>query len=60
MSAVLLPGASGVSSIAADMLVRLDEGDYLELQAFQDSGGALSTLSSSDNQARMTVVWERL
>lgn len=52
--------AAAVTSVMPSMLVRLEEGDYLEVAAFQDSGGSLSTLNSSDNQSRMTVEWSRL
>lgn len=61
-SAVLLPpsGAATSAVAAPGQLIHLNEGDYLEAQAFQDSGVSLSTLSSSDNQSRMTVEWSRL
>lgn len=39
-------------------LVYLNVGDYVELQAFQDSGGALNTVSTTDSQPRLMVSWE--
>lgn len=35
----------------------LNVGDYVELWAFQDSGGALNTSVTAENQPSMTVCW---
>lgn len=51
---------SGVGTHAASMMIFLNENDYLQLNAFQDSGGNLATSSSSNNYSRMTVEWVRL
>ncbi len=61
-SAVLLPPSGGATSAIAapGQLIYLAEGDYLEAQAFQDSGVSLATLASSDNQSRTAVEWSRL
>jgi hypothetical protein len=37
--------------------VYLNVGDYVEAQGFQDSGGALNTAVSTDQQSNMTVRW---
>lgn len=39
-------------------LAYLNVGDYLEIDAYQNSGGALNTASSSDLDSSMAVVWE--
>lgn len=52
--------ASGVGVTTTNPLVYLNEGDYLELYAFQDSGSTLATSSSSTSYSRMTVSWDRL
>ena len=38
-------------------LIYLNVGDYLELTAFQDSGGALLTAVGADQSSTMTVYW---
>lgn len=38
-------------------IVFLSVGDYVEIQGYQNSGGNLSTNSSSDLDSSMTVVW---
>lgn len=53
-------GASSVTAFAPTMLVYLYVGDYLEFQAFQESGGNLGTFSSTNNQTWFTTIWERL
>ena len=35
----------------------LNAGDYVEVQAYQNSGGALATASGTDLDSSMTVVW---
>lgn len=60
-SDVLAFAASGNSirlSARAD-LIRLNEGDYLELRIYQSSGGALNTAVTNDEQSTMSVTWER-
>lgn len=57
--------AAGVNAVVAvqapNTLIYLGEGDYLELQAYQDSGGALATVVSATwTQPTMSVSWERL
>lgn len=56
------PGSSAgaIASLAYDPLVFLNEGDYLELRVWQDSGVSLTLLSTSADRPRMTVEWERL
>lgn len=61
-SDVLLPPVAGVSTripARAD-LIRLNEGDYLELRIYQNSGGSLPTAVLNDEQPTMSVSWERL
>ena len=58
----VLAFASSVNSIrvaARADLIRLNEGDYLELRLYQSSGGALNTAVGNDEQATMSVSWER-
>lgn len=38
-------------------LVYLTVGDFVELQAFQDSGGSLNTVASNESAARFCVKW---
>lgn len=40
-------------------LVLLSEGDYVEVQGFQSSGGALNTSVGSTDQPSMDVAWAR-
>lgn len=42
---------------ARTKLIYLGVGDYLELQGFQSSGGALNTVASAGEQSGMTVKW---
>lgn len=45
---------------ARAMLVFLNAGDYVELQAMQSSGGALNTEVTAATQSMFSVSWERL
>lgn len=49
--------ASTINVTAGNELVFLAVGDYVEAQAFQDTGGALLTIVVTENQPRMNVVW---
>ena len=42
---------------SSSLLAFLAVGDYVEVQAFQSSGGALNTVIGSDVDASMTVTW---
>jgi hypothetical protein len=61
-SQILLPAsiAQNVSHPARTIAVYLDVGDYVELQAWQDSGGTLATIVAAAEQSHLTVSWERL
>lgn len=60
-SVVLPPTATGGARTPARAhLVFLNEGDYVELQGFQSSGGAMSTIVNGEEQASMCVSWDRL
>jgi len=52
--------AQNISHAARTMAVYLDVADYVELQAWQDSGGTLATIVAAAEQSHMTVSWERL
>lgn len=50
--------ATSVGVTARGMVTYLTVGDYVELQGYQDSGGALSTyVTASDSYSSMSVVW---
>lgn len=51
--------ATGMSVPARTKLVFLNVGDYVEVQAWQNSGGALNTFSSAEAASSMSVVWVR-
>lgn len=62
-SAVLAPANSAGETAypARPTLVTLDEGDYVEMQAYQASGGSLNLHGTfGDLQPTMVVTWERL
>jgi len=40
--------------------ILLNLGDYLEMQAWQDTGGALNTNVSGENQSSMSIAWDRV
>lgn len=55
---VYAPATSVVIHLPArTIMVFLTAGDFLELNARQDSGGALLTTVGSENAATMTVMW---
>ncbi|WP_433537601.1 hypothetical protein ACQPZK_07600 [Micromonospora sp. CA-249363] len=56
---VLLAAVSGNTTRipARTAVIYLNEGDYLELKAYQSSGGSLNTAVGSDEQASMDVLW---
>lgn len=51
--------AVGMGVPARTKLVFLNVGDYVELQAYQNSGGALNTFVTAEAAPGMSVVWER-
>lgn len=60
-SEAMLPAGAGVIGVVARVIkVYLAEGDYVELVAFQESGGSLSTSGASFEQPSMDVEWVRL
>lgn len=44
---------------ANTMLVSLSASDFVELEAWQNSGGTRATVVTTENQSTMTVVWVR-
>lgn len=57
-AALMAAGTGGTSEMPVrTMLFYLNVGDYIELQGFQDSGGALNTATGSDQQTTMTIIW---
>jgi hypothetical protein len=52
------PAAGSADIPACGRLIFLNVGDYIELQGFQNSGGALNTAVATTEQSQMTVVWE--
>ncbi|WP_433114302.1 hypothetical protein [Micromonospora sp. CA-246542] len=56
---VLLAAVSGNTTRipARTAVIYLNEGDYLELKAYQSSGGSLNTAVGNDEQASMDVLW---
>lgn len=61
-SFVVIPAASANETAVAAraMLVPLNEGDYVELQAYQSSGVSLNSVLTVDHQPSMSVTWDRL
>ncbi|MFG2054763.1 hypothetical protein ACGFI9_12100 [Micromonospora sp. NPDC048930] len=53
-------GATATRVPARPWLMRLAEGDYVELGAFQNSGGALATVAGGAAASSMSVAWMRL
>lgn len=52
------PGTTqGIAYPAPVILVPCSVGDYLELKVFQESGGALSTVATSESQSRFEARW---
>jgi hypothetical protein len=60
-SRVDVPAISGGQAIltARTMLISLSAGDYVELVAWQNSGGTRNTVVTTENQSSMTVQWIR-
>jgi hypothetical protein len=59
-SASALPSlGTGIATslVARPIMIRLAVGDTVELQTYQNSGGALLTLNSAELQSSMTVMW---
>lgn len=61
-STIIIPAgsASGVVIPARTKSVFLDTGDFAEIEAFQDSGGARTTVVTGDAQSSFTVLWVAL
>lgn len=61
-STIIIPAgtASGVVIPSRTKQIFLDEGDFVELQAFQDSGGTRTTVVTTDAQSGMSVRWVSL
>ena len=61
-SDVMVPAGSGASTRIATraILVALAEGDYVELHAWQSSGGSLNTSVVDQEQPSLAVTWDRL
>ena len=52
------PASAGQTEVAGrTVLIFLNVGDYVEAQAFQDSGGALNTTVIAPDQPAMTCKW---
>lgn len=51
--------AVGMDAPARTKMVFLNVGDYVELQAYQNSGGPLNTFATSEAASSMSVAWER-
>jgi len=51
--------ATGMGVPARTKLVFLNVGDYVELQVYQTSGGALNTAVVAEGASNMSVVWDR-
>jgi hypothetical protein len=47
----------GIAIPAPVLMVPLSVGDFVELKAFQESGGALATVATSESQSRADVRW---
>jgi hypothetical protein len=61
-SSVLVSASSafGARIPAPSMRVFLNVGDYVELLAFQSTGGALNTEVAGEAASRMSIAWDRL
>ncbi|MFI6332910.1 hypothetical protein ACIBBG_31965 [Micromonospora chersina] len=61
-SFVVLPAAAANETVvpARAMVVLLNEGDYVELIAYQNSGATLTAVLSGNHQPSMSVTWDRL
>lgn len=57
-SATLLRGLANTIDVPArSLLIFLNVGDYVELCAFQDTGGALNSVVTTYNQSSATLYW---
>jgi hypothetical protein len=52
-----VPGTAVTLNVGATL--RLKEGDFLELEVFQDTDGELPTVAEGHLTTRLTVLWER-
>jgi hypothetical protein len=50
--------AGGILVPSIGQLLFLNVGDYVELQAYQNSGGALNTSVGAGNQPVASILWE--
>lgn len=50
-------GSNG--SVGITTMVQMSVGDYIEVVAYQDSGGALDTATSADLRSAFTAIWQR-
>lgn len=67
LNGAAIAGSSAVAATASDfyagviaarpILVRLVVGDYIELQAHQNSASSLGTIVTGENQSSMSVLW---
>lgn len=60
-SATFVPTTAAFDVLIASRTKRifLNVGDYVEMQAWQDTGGLLNTNVSAENQSHMSIGWER-
>jgi hypothetical protein len=52
-------GALGEALPARGKLTYLSVGDYVELQGWQSTGGALATVATGEHSCTMALMWER-
>lgn len=50
-------GSGGTVQVATTLIAYLNAGDYVELQAYQDSGAALSTNVAATAQSSISALW---
>lgn len=56
--ATLTASSSTAQPVIATEFVFLNVNDYVELFAFQSSGGSLNTAVTTDQQSRMNAIWQ--